>query len=584
VLIYRERHERESPGRLLRAARARLGSLAPAHSGAHDRVVALLIDLGILETGVADAMHADADTLHPVTGSLRAASIAAGHLLWHSWREQAEAMPAWTTRVETALGAAERGALPEEITSSVPEGYAFYGLYPETYLVAAERLARACRQPRIICIGLRSIGSSLSAVVAAALEELGREVLTVTVRPRGHPFARRPRLSPALQAVLQARGTDLFVLVDEGPGLSGSSLVGTAQVLEELGVAEDHIVLMPSWRPDGRALRSADARARWQRYAQFIATFEETWLETGRLGSALPRYSLDNLSAGAWRPLVFRQPADYPPVQPQHERRKYLARAPAEVAGPAPDLLLRFAGLGTYGERRLARAEALAQAGLAAPPCGLAHGFLVQPFCHGSPARGRPTDDLIAAMADYLAGVRRQCPSSAAAVDLRPMVETNVTEALDGSAVSRAQRLLAGLATEVEPTDLDARMFPHEWLRTEVGWIKVDAVDHHDDHFYPGPQDIAWDLAGTCLEFSLGPEGRRTFLERYRNASGDRDAQRRLPAYAVAYASFRVAYATLAAEQLGGTADGVRFQARARAYRRMLEAELAPEAAATWQL
>jgi hypothetical protein len=583
VLIYRERQERESPARLLRVARERLAGLAPGHAGIHDRVVALLIDLGVLESAVADAVHPHADAPHPVTGALRAASVAAGHLLWHSWRGQVAEMPAWAARAAIALGAAERGGLPAEIAPSVPEGYAYYGLYPETYLVAVDRLARACRPSRVVCIGLRSIGTSLSAVAAAAFEELGGEVLTLTLRPHGHPFDRHPRLSPALATALRAQATDLFVLVDEGPGLSGSSLAGTARTLEELGVLADRIVLMPSWRTDGRALRSAEARARWQRHPQFTASFEETWVDTGRLGSALQGRVLENLSAGAWRPLVFGQASDYPPVQPQHERRKYLARTPSGTAGDTPDLLLRFAGLGTYGERRLARAQSLAALGLGAAPVGLTHGFLAQPFSEGTPASEDAAEELVPVMADYLACVRRHCAASGAIVDLGPMVETNVREAIDAGAGDRARERLAELANDVAPTALDARMFPHEWLRTPAGWVKVDAVDHHDDHFYPGPQDIAWDVAGTCLEFRLAGGTRRAFIERYRAASGDGNIHQRLPAYALAYAAYRVGYATLAAEQLRGSADGARFEARAQAYRRMLVAELAPGAAVAWR-
>ena len=51
---------------------------------------------------------------------------------------------------------------------------------------------------------------------------------------------------------------------------------------------------------------------------------------------------------------------------------------------------------------------------------------------------------------------------------------------------------------------MDNRMFPHEWLATRRSYIKTDGTDHHDDHFYPGPQDIAWDLAASKWS-SAGP-------------------------------------------------------------------------------
>jgi len=54
----------------------------------------------------------------------------------------------------------------------------------------------------------------------------------------------------------------------------------------------------------------------------------------------------------------------------------------------------------------------------------------------------------------------------------------------------------------------DAHMMPHEWLELGDGrLLKLDGAAHGDDHFFPGPCDIAWDLAGTIVEWKLtGPE------------------------------------------------------------------------------
>jgi hypothetical protein len=586
MLVYREQRAQERPATLLDAVWKRLDGLAPAQAGAHDRIVSLLIALGVLEAGLADAVHEHADTLHPITGALRAASVAAGHLLWLSWHGRSDGTAPWIGRARAALGAVDPEVLPDRIETRVPEGYAHYGVYPETYLAAAERVARRFMTPRVVCIGIRSIGTSLSAAVAAALEELGCEVLPVTVRPRGHPFDRRPRFDAALASALHERAADLFVVVDEGPGISGSSLAGTARAIEELGVSEDRIVLMPSWPTDGRALRSVDARERWRRHPQLTATFDEVWVESGRLGALVPGRALTDLSAGAWRPLVFERPDQYPAVQPQHERRKFLARGLAEASAQGTDLVLRFAGLGGYGDGKLARARTLADAGLGTAPAGLEHGFLIQEFRPGTPASSdAPPADLLDAMAGYLAYVRRCHPAAGQATDLREMVATNVTEALGATTPAcLSKRLDAIRLPDEEPTALDGRMLPHEWLRTPTGYLKVDAVDHHDDHFYPGPLDIAWDVAGTCVEFGLADAARREFLDRYRRASGDRHVAERLPTYALAYLAFKVGYATLAAEQLGATPDGARFRARTAQYRRLLAAELASDTIARWRV
>src|SRR5215211_5416013 len=121
MLVYREQRRRERPATLFAALREQLDGLAPSMDGGHDRVVRLLIDVGVLETGLADAIHAGTDRMHPVTGALRAASVSAGHLLWHSWHGRAEAIAPWIARARAALGAAETAPLPDEIETRIPE-------------------------------------------------------------------------------------------------------------------------------------------------------------------------------------------------------------------------------------------------------------------------------------------------------------------------------------------------------------------------------------------------------------------------------------------------------------------------------
>src|SRR5205085_10519929 len=89
------------------------------------------------------------------------------------------------------LVAVDPRQLPHRISVRVSEGYAYYALRPETYVVAAVRWVQEARPRAAVCIGIRSIGCSLSAAVAAAAERAGVRITTCTVRPRGHPFDRR---------------------------------------------------------------------------------------------------------------------------------------------------------------------------------------------------------------------------------------------------------------------------------------------------------------------------------------------------------------------------------------------------------
>jgi hypothetical protein len=55
----------------------------------------------------------------------------------------------------------------------VSEGYAYYALFPETYAATAKRFWAGARPPRVAVIGIRSIGTSLSAIVVEALRARG---------------------------------------------------------------------------------------------------------------------------------------------------------------------------------------------------------------------------------------------------------------------------------------------------------------------------------------------------------------------------------------------------------------------------
>src|SRR5579871_2839420 len=109
-----------------------------------------LIRYGEVEAAIADSLCPARDEPHPFLEQLRtiAIRVAAGEL---------EAL-------------AQVPPLPDEITSSVPEGYAYYGVYPEDYGRAAIRFFREVQPKRVVVIGIRSIGTSLSAVVAAVLK------------------------------------------------------------------------------------------------------------------------------------------------------------------------------------------------------------------------------------------------------------------------------------------------------------------------------------------------------------------------------------------------------------------------------
>jgi hypothetical protein len=117
------------------------------------------------------------------------------------------------------------------------------------------------------------------------------------------------------------------------------------------------------------------------------------------------------------------------------------------------------------------------------------------------------------------------------------------------------------------PVIADGRMQPHEWLLTnEGGLLKTDPGSHGDDHFFPGPTDIAWDLAGAIVEWQMNEQQVREFIDLYRCASGD-DPSARIDGFIRTYAVFRAAYCLMAANAMRGSDEEARLQRAAEDYK-----------------
>ena len=118
-------------------------------------------------------------------------------------------------------------------------------------------------------------------------------------------------------------------------------------------------------------------------------------------------------------------------------------------------------------------------------------------------------------------------------------------------------------------------MMPHEWVAAPgAPPLKMDGTDHGDDQLFPGPVDVAWDLAGIIVEWRMSASARREFLDGYRHASGDR-FESRLPAYLFAYTLFRLAWSAAAAAT-SPPAEAARLAAAEQRYRALLQTFTSP--------
>jgi hypothetical protein len=261
MIVYRDQLLRADSRALLDELRTRVTRLDFLTTTVHQAVVDAFIEAGMLESAVADALFTEADGTHPLTSGLRGVTVGLGHVLWHCWLNAPQRAKQRCSTVLDRLGEIEQHRFPQTVQFAVPEGFAYYAVYPEGYLEAARHFCAEFRPANTVCIGLRSIGTTLSGAVAAALAELGCPMQSFTLRPRGHPFSRRPILAWELEQQIRGALDGHFLLVDEGPGISGSSLAGIAHLLGSLGVPDDRIILFPSWETDG--FRQAESRAAW---------------------------------------------------------------------------------------------------------------------------------------------------------------------------------------------------------------------------------------------------------------------------------------------------------------------------------
>src|SRR5947199_859155 len=304
MLVYGDAKRTEITREKIAAIRAGLERLVMARPGIerHAILAELLVAAGELEQGLRDGQLAENGDERPSSLGEAAARLtrAVAEELLSSFRTFGSL--SLVEPIERALDATLSLDLPATIEVSIPEGYAFYGLYPETYLCAAEA---ALREGPLKVIGIRSIGTGLAAAVAAVA---GEEASVVSVRPQGHPFSRTVAIGRELGRELLAEDGVLprYAVVDEGPGLSGSSFGCVADWLEDRGVAPEAVTFFPSHPGNLGPYAGERHRKRWEHARRHVADFEtifsswpiHRWAEdlTGT-----PDRPAEDLSAGRWR-------------------------------------------------------------------------------------------------------------------------------------------------------------------------------------------------------------------------------------------------------------------------------------------
>ena len=524
MLVFRDGRQpingRELIFKLLSSLRPLSSTTPPSNS-----ILDALLCAGELECALADARDPKAELAGEITDKLAMALVTG--------------RGARTDELERKIHAF---AVPDRLSLSRPEGFSYYALHPLDFAALSASMPLHTR--RVAVVGIRSIGSTLSAVVVAEIRKRRLAAERITVRPSGHPWDRRLDLT-AFERDWINRQNDAqaeFWVVDEGPGLSGSSFLAVGEALVGAGVPHERIAFLGSVPPNLNSLRAPNAAVR-------LSRFRFCPIPSLRRG---PAEAAVWIGGGHWRN-KFLNGAEWPALWPQFERAKFLSSD-----GQA---LFKFEGLGRFGAEVRERSQRLADAGFG-PAVGEAEdGYVRYEVVPGRVPTLADTDDVLQQIARYCAWraetfVAESCSSG----ELEQMIRTNAREGL-GEDFDVAE---LGIEKPVVP---DGRMHPHEWRLTREGWlVKLDGASHGDDHFFPGPTDIAWDLAGAIVEWRLRPAAAEYLLESYRRASGD-NARARVPGFLMAYALFHLGYCAMAADSVRGTDEKTRLRRDMERYR-----------------
>ncbi len=550
---------------------------------AHAARVAVFIEAAELAQGIADARFSASgvDAQSAEVAGITNVLMQLAALVQRSWES------GFCTDVEL-IGKVDQAieslsccvSLPDTVSRRVSEGYAFYALYPELYLEAGKALAG--KDPQVI--GLRSIGFGLAALVA---QSAGARP-PLSLRPTGHPFHRVLSLAPKILADLSSASD--YAIVDEGPGLSGSSFGAVIDCLETLGVTFSRMQVFPSHAgpPGGEA--EPRLRARWQKVAKHHVGFDDLFLanrdDTRCLSNwasdliGRPNEPIEDLSAGAWRRLNL--PADesaWPPSYGFQERRKFRLRT------RSGRWLLKFSGLGRYGADKLPRAQALSGAGFTPEVLGLRYGFLVERWIDAPclDLRLISRRALIDCVSRYL-GFRAksfyspEAGSGASLAELARMLNQNAGETCASAAgdIDRYARAAVRLESQVRRIVTDNRLQCWEWLMSPDGTIiKTDALDHAQTHDLIGCQDVAWDIAGAIVEFELDLSEADELVGRVGAQRSEAVNRKLLDFLLPCYSAFQLGLAATARQSLSSaSADAARLRGTEERYRRVLEQQL----------
>jgi len=410
----------------------------------------------------------------------------------------------------------EIASLPRGLRRAVvhlPACFQAFDQRPEDLERLAERfaLSRADRERPLLVVGLRTSGSYMAPLIAAALRVRGFDrTRAVTIRPGRRLLAYERKL---VRSLVRAGGQ---LLLTDDPPVTASSLVRAATELVgglRAGAERGTIVVLLALEDDAAALPAALAPY------EAVLLGPREWsvdarLRPERVRLALARLLEGELELGSLEPL---------PLPPRGDGRRSHRRALFRVHGVNPvtgeprrlDVLAVGTGLGYFGTHQLAISRAL---GAFAPRLlGFDDGVLYREWLPAQRQLTADSDELPVAVASYVA-TRRQAlrvdrDMSTAMRGDRPVWEVaalilarGFTPVAPVVRILLVNRLVARLLSVAQPSVLDGSMTPEHWFAGEQDGsvVKVSIGERSFWRLGLGCFDASFDLAGVA---TCSPDG-----------------------------------------------------------------------------
>jgi hypothetical protein len=407
----------------------------------------------------------------------------------------------------------------------IPTCFHSFDQHPDDvqWLVRAFRHRYPRRDTPLCVLGVRTSGSYLAPLHAAALRATGdAPVEVLTYRP-GRPFLSWER--SAIRAVARAGG--LVLIADDPPG-SGTSLATAARAVAATGVPDTAIVFLLSLFGSGDEL--PEVLRRWQAVVQPWAD----WSVHGRLAAQpvaarLAALMPPGIEVREVRPLG-------PPWRAQdrgHARARFTVTLLDRQSGEPVyrDVLVEGAGLGYFGRQGAAVASALP--GHVPHVYGFADGLLYRDWLPPGRYPGRG-EELAEMVAGYVTARRAALPAPSADVNRMggrdPVWEVagRLLSSQFGPLALPARPLLLDplirrLLRHDHPTVLDGKTDLRHWLADPAGDgpRKVDFYQRAFGHLDLACYDPVCDLAGAAAD-PPSPGFEELLRAAYHHASGQR--------------------------------------------------------------